>query len=179
MPAPPDIAEQQDRALARLLELGLAAAEKVQARLMATEDDALLGHLSLALNRASRNVRQTIALQMRAARDRRLEGLAAEAEVRRGDEARRSERRTEVKAAIEQRIWDEQDAEGAEMLVELLDDHLDEYELTQNFDAETVEVHVARLCAELDLVGPAADPPASDTSPPAADADDPPWRSSA
>lgn len=179
MSGPPDMAEQQDRALARLLELGLAAAEKVQARLMATEDDALLGHLSLALNRASRNVRQTIALQMRAARDRRLEAREAEAEALRADEARRSERRTEVKAAVERRIWDEQDAEGAEMLVELLDDHLDEYELSQNFDAETVEVHVARLCAELDLAAPAADPPAPDTSPSAADADDDDWRSSA
>ncbi|MDB5423563.1 MAG: hypothetical protein JWQ29_979 [Phenylobacterium sp.] len=71
MAAPPDIADQQDRALARLLELGLEAAEKVQGRLMAVEDDALVGELALALNRTSRNVRQTIALQMRAARERR------------------------------------------------------------------------------------------------------------
>ena len=177
--SPTDIAGHQDAALARLLELGLAAAEKVQARLMASEDDAMLGHLSLALNRASRNVRQTIALQMRAARDRRLEVQEAHAEVRRGDEARRSELRTEVKAAIERRIWDERDAEEAEMLVELLDDHLNEYELSQTFDAETVEVHVARLCAELDLAAPAADPPAPDTSPPPVDADDDDWRSSA
>ncbi len=159
----PDIAEQQDRALARLLEMGLAAAEKVQARLMATEKDALLGELSLALNRASRNVRQTIALQMRAARDRRLEAREIEAEAGPADEARRAERRKQVKAAVEQLIWDERERPDvdAELRVRWLNDDLLDYARSHDFSAETVEVHIARLCARIGIgPGPAATPAA-------------------
>jgi len=172
MPPTTDIADQQDRALARLLELGLAAAEKVQARLMATEDDALLGDLSLALNRASRNVRQTIALQMRAARDRRADAREVEAEASLGDEVRRADRRKEVKAAVERLIRDERERpdDDVERLVAWLDDDLDEYARSHDFGAETVEIHIARLCAELGIAGVHDDAHAPEGSEPSADA---------
>jgi len=179
MPPTTDIADQQDRALARLLELGLAAAEKVQARLMATEDDALLGDLSLALNRASRNVRQTIALQMRAARDRRADAREVEAEVRQGDEVRRSRHKTLVKTAVERLIWDEHERtdDEAERLVDLLDERVEEDALHEDFHAQPVAAHVARLCAELGVAGPDARAPDSPTPP--RDDHDEHWRSSA
>ena len=175
------IADQQDRALARLLELGLAAAEKVQARLMASEDDALLGELSLALNRSSRNVRQTIALQMRAARERRRQDRDETAEAAKAEAAQVTRRRAQVKAAVERVIWTEAEDDEAERLADDLDDRISEEALYDDFAAEPVEVHVARLCAEVGVTPPSA-PPADRAAMPAGaegDVEDGRWRSSA
>jgi len=174
------IADQQDRALARLLELGLAAAEKVQARLMASEGDALLGELSLALNRTSRNVRQTIALQMRAARERKRQDRDATAVATKADEARVNRRRAQVKAAVERVIWTEAEDDEAERLLDDLDDRISEEALYDDFAAEPVEVHVARLCAELGVTPPSAPPAARSATPAGAEGDveGDRWRSS-
>jgi hypothetical protein len=186
MPDAAALADQQDRALARLLEFGLAAAEKVHDRLIATEDDALLGELSLALNRASRNVRQTIALQMRAARDRDRQDRGETALATKAQEARTSRRRAQVKAAVERIVWTEADDSEAERLLDHLDDRIDEDALYEDFTAEPVAAHIARMCAELGVTAP---PPeevdrrdraeaegASPTGSPAGGAT--PWRSS-
>lgn len=191
------ISADQDRALARLLELGLAAAEKVQARLMATEDDALVGELSLALNRVSRNVRQTIALQMKVARDRGRHERDETAAAAKAREARVSRRRAQVRAAVEGAVWAEAEGdETAERLIDDLDDRLTEEALYDDFDVEPVAVHIARLCEELGLPvspevslvgemaqgageGAAAGPQREGSSEAMEGTSAPPWRSSA
>ena len=63
MSADADNLDLHERALAELLELGLAAARRVQARLLEAEDAREVCDLSLAFGRTSRAVRQTIMLQ--------------------------------------------------------------------------------------------------------------------
>jgi hypothetical protein len=122
--------EPQDRALAELLELGMAAAREVQARLLAAEDAKAVCDLSLAFNRVSRAVRQTIALQAKAGRERRREGRDAAAEIKRADEAER--------------------------LIDDLDDLISEEALYEGFGQEPVAAHIARLCADLGIAVPSA-----------------------
>ncbi|MDB5423562.1 MAG: hypothetical protein JWQ29_978 [Phenylobacterium sp.] len=83
---------------------------------------------------------------------------------------------------MERLIWNEYDGddEEAEALVDRLDDCVSEEALYEDFTAEPVEVHIARLCAELGLAdstgGAIPAPEAASTQ--ADDADDY-WRSSA
>lgn len=151
-----DFTDQQDRALAELLELGMAAAREVQARLLAAEDAKAVCDLGLAFNRVSRAVRQTIALQAKVGRERRREGREAAAEGRRGDEARASRRQLQVRTAVERRIWTEAEDDEAERLIDELDDLVSEEALYDGFGQEPLAAHVARICGDLGLAVPPA-----------------------
>jgi phosphate-selective porin len=146
--------EQQDRALAELLELGMAAAREVQARLLAAEDAKAVCDLSLAFNRVSRSVRQTVALQAKVGRERRREGRDAAAEIKRADEAHASRRQLQLRTAVERRIWTEAEGDEAERLIDELDDLVSEEALCEGFGREPVAAHIARICTDLGLPDP-------------------------
>jgi hypothetical protein len=154
MSVAPETPEPQDRALAELLELGMAAAREVQARLLAAEDAKAVCELSLAFNRVSRAVRQTVALQAKVGRERRREGRDAAAETRRADEARASRRQLQLRTAVERRIWTEAEGDEAERLIDELDDLVSEEALHDGFGQEPVAAHIARICTDLGLAGP-------------------------
>ena len=146
--------EPQDRALAELLELGMAAAREVQARLLAAEDAKAVCDLSLAFNRVSRAVRQTIALQAKVGRERRREGRDQAAEIKRADEGRASRRQLQLRTAVERRIWTEAEDDEAERLIDELDDLVSEEALYEGFGQEPVAAHIARICTDLGLPVP-------------------------
>ena len=167
--------EPQDRALAELLELGMAAAREVQARLLAAEDAKAVCDLSLAFNRVSRAVRQTVALQAKVGRERRREGRDQAAEIKRADETRASRRQSQVRTAVERLIWTEAEDDEAERLIDELDDLISEEALYEGFGQEPVAAHIARICGDLGLPVP---PPSGEVSPKATEgasaADSPP-----
>jgi uncharacterized membrane-anchored protein YjiN (DUF445 family) len=180
-----DITQQHDRALAELLEVGMAAAREVQGRLLAAQDAKEVCELSLAFNRVSRAVRQTIALQAKLGRERKRDARDDAVQAKASDEARRSLRKEQVKAAVERAIWTEAEDDEAERLIDELDDLVGEEALYEGFAQEAVEAHIARLSAELGLahVPPESrtfaapvdgEPDGEGTGPPAAR-----WRSSA
>ncbi|MDB5436449.1 MAG: hypothetical protein JWR47_2706 [Phenylobacterium sp.] len=151
MSATTETTEHQDRALAELLELGMAAAREVQARLLAAEDAKAVCDLSLAFNRVSRAVRQTVALQAKVGRERRREGRDEAAEGKRADEAHASRRQLQVRTAVERRIWAEAEDDEAERLIDELDDLVSEEALYEGFGQEPVAAHIARICGDLGL----------------------------
>ena len=165
MPIATETPEPQDRALAELLELGMAAAREVQARLLAAEDAKAVCDLSLAFNRVSRAVRQTVALQAKVGRERRREGRDAAAEIKRADEARASRRQLQLRSAVERRIWTEAEDDEAERLIDELDDLISEEALYEGFGQEPLAAHIARICNDLGLPVP---PPLREVAPKAA-----------
>jgi hypothetical protein len=146
--------EQQDRALSELLELGMSAAREVHASLVAAEEARAICELSLAFNRVSRSVRQTIALQAKVVRDRRRDDRDEAVDARRAGEARVSRRKSQVKAAVERLIWTEAEDDEAERLIDDLDDLICEDALYDSFTEEPVEAHIARICADLGIAAP-------------------------
>jgi hypothetical protein len=155
MGTPSEKRERQDRILAELSELGLALARDLQACALAADEPAAKADLSLAFQRTSRSVRQSLALEARFDRDR----LAAAREDR--DLAKRAEafrvarRRAQVKLGVERCIWDEAEDAEAEALLADLDDYLERDALADLFAGDDpIEAHIARLCAELGVDTP-------------------------
>ena len=164
-----EMTERHARGLAELTELGLSLARDLHACALAEPDPRTKAETALAFHRVSRSVRQSMALEARLKRDRMRDDREARAEAVQAAEALVRTRKAQVRAAVERLIWTEaENDEEAERLIDQLGEHLDEAALHQGFADDPVEVHIARLRAELGL------------SSEAADADPPPiWRSSA
>jgi hypothetical protein len=175
--------KRQDAVLAELSELGLTLARELQARALAAETPQEADKLALAFQRVSRGVRQTFALELKIARERRaadrdvaVEELEeavrlakeaeAEAKVQSRIEAsvdpavaqrhnRIDARKSRVKGALARLIWTE--AEGDEEEIEMLDYDLDVrlFEAAQRDDFLDMpfETLVRQLKADMDLSG--------------------------
>lgn len=154
-----DVAEQaelNDRALAELLELGLSAARQVQARLLSADDVQEVCDLSLAFNRISRAVRQTIALQAKLERERKREAREDARDAQQVQQARASRREAQVRATVERAIWTEAEPDEADRLIDELDDLISEEALYDGFGEEPIAAHIERIRVELGL--PSASP---------------------
>jgi hypothetical protein len=150
MATPLEMRERQDRILAELCELGLVLARDLQACALAADQASEKADLSLAFQRTSRSVRQTLALESKLERDRRLAEREAYEAVERAETVRAAQRRAQVKLAVERCVWSEAEGDEAETLLADLDDRLERDALSDAFsDDEPVETHIARLCAEL------------------------------
>jgi hypothetical protein len=164
-----EMTERHARGLAELTELGLSLARDLHACALAEPDPSTKAETALAFHRVSRSVRQSMALEARLKRDLMRDDREARAEAVQAAETLVRTRKAQVRAAVERLIWTEaENDEEAERLVDELGEHLDEAALHQGFADDPVEVHVARLRAELGLSSEAAD-----AGPP------PIWRSSA
>lgn len=151
MSGAPDTIVQHEQALAELLELGLAAARAVQARLLAAEGAREACDLSLAFNRISRSVRQTLALQAKLDRGRRRQGREEAADARRAQEVQVALRKAQVRAAVERAVWTEAEDAEAERLLDDLDDLVSEEALYPGFAEGPVAAHVERIRRDLGL----------------------------
>ena len=144
--------ERQDRILAELSELGLALAQKLQASAMIAEDVSETAELSLAFQRVSRSVRQTLALEAKFDRDRQTAEREDREVAKRAETLRAARRKAQVRLAVERCVWSEADGDEAENLLSDLDDRLELDTLSDAFAGDDpIEVHIARLCAELGL----------------------------
>ncbi|MDB5452187.1 MAG: hypothetical protein JWO33_765 [Caulobacteraceae bacterium] len=153
MATPEDIRQRHDRILAELAAINLAAARDLQGR-MAQADDMTAAALSLALQRTSRSIRQTLALEAKLARDRTLALRDDEKfEARKTDE-RLTIRKARLQSAVERLIWTEADGDEVHSLIFDLENHLDEAILDDAFEATPLETHIQRLCEALGLNPP-------------------------
>ena len=162
VPAQPSIADQQDRILAELAELGLSFARGLEARvgLVQSVEDAQA--LALAFHRVSRSVRLCVALQGKLARERRH--LVREDDIlgRRASEARKAQ----VRVAVTRAVYDEYEHQDPEALLDELDERLDEEALFEAFTAEPLDVCIARIRKDLGLPpSPPANDPAERSAP--------------
>jgi phosphate-selective porin len=164
-----EMMERHARGLAELTELGLSLARDLHACALAEPDPKTKAETALAFHRVSRSVRQSMALEARLKRDLARQDREGRAEAVQATETRVRTRRAQVGAAMERLIWTEaENDEEAERLVDELGEHLDEAALHPDFADDPVEVHVARLRADLGLSGGAE-----------ASGQPPTWRSSA
>jgi len=178
--------QENDQALARLLALGLEAAEHLQGRLMAAETDAEIATRTMAFTRAARLVRQTAALRAKLARDLAHERRAAlrDAQDRAADpkvaalrEEVVFERKMALREALEDMVWREVEGdEDAERLVDAIEpaveaEACDPQFLTRSMDALVAELRktiglprAARADADMPAPSEPEDPPASANS---------------
>ena len=144
--------ERHARGLAELTELGLSLARDLHACALAEPDPKAKAETALAFHRVSRSVRQSMALEARLKRDLMRQDQEARAEAVQAAETRVRTRKAQVRAAVERLIWTEAESdEDAERLIDDLSERLDEAALHQGFADDPVEMHIARLRAELGL----------------------------
>jgi hypothetical protein len=144
-------AEREKRILGELAELGLSLARAVHERALAAETSAEMTELALAFHRTSRSVRQTLALESKLQRDGARRDREALVEAARAHETGVTRRKHQVRMAVERSIWTEAEGIEAERLVDELDDLLEEDSLADDFTAEPLEAHIARIRGDLGL----------------------------
>ncbi|MBU1375221.1 MAG: hypothetical protein KKE02_11090 [Alphaproteobacteria bacterium] len=193
MSTPPDIAERHARVLARLTELGLALAEQTFTDAQAAETPAERVEAVKAFHTISRSVRQSVALEAKLVRQqaqdlRDAERAALTGPPRKPGGVELSKRIGAVRDAVTRVIWHEaEDEDYAEWLEEQLRDELTSACQRDNFCAEPLDDHIARLCLEMGLPEDAAHnwrdlpapPDPDDDEPTADDAISPPPRDEA
>jgi hypothetical protein len=154
-----DMAQRHGRMLGELAELGMDLARGLKGRADAAETDAQAQGLAITFHQIARDVRLTLALESKLARDRQ--------EIARHEQAGRREqvyaRKAQVRAVLADIVWRETEGEAAEDLLEELDERLDGQALFEAFLDGPVEACIAAIRAELGLPandGSAAAPPA-------------------
>jgi len=176
----PDMAERHARVLARLTEMGLALAERTFEDAQAAETPAERIEAVKAFHTVSRSVRQCVALEARLARQQAQDlAEAAAAPPRKPSGVERHRRINTVRDAVTRVIWHEAETDDtAAWLEEAFEEGLSKAFTRDDFCAEPLDDHIARLCLQMGLPEEAAlnwrdlpDPPEPDPIP---DDDDPP-----
>jgi hypothetical protein len=153
MTASEDMAERHARQLARYAELSLSLAEDVHAAAVAAEDPDQKARLASGFHKLGRAMRQSIALEAKFVRDRAQDQRAAETAAADARRAAVQRRQDQVRADLERQIYCEVEPRDAAAWLADLTERLEEEALYDDFDDETVEVHIARLAADLGLTG--------------------------
>jgi hypothetical protein len=150
--------ERQERILAELSELGLGLARDLQVRALAATDIAEASELGLAFQRVARAVRQTLALEAKLDRDRQRADREDREDARNARAAHAERRKAQVQIAVRRCIRYEHSGYDAENLIDELDDRLDEDALHDVYAGDSdIDLHIARMCAELGVPEPGAD----------------------
>jgi len=148
------MAERHARLLGRFAELAESLAEHLHDEVLAAESAQDKRDLTLAFHRITRSARQTLALEAKLERDRKLEIVAdlARAETLAREPVRR--RKAQIAAAIERLIWREADEDDVLDLQMRLGDLMAEEDLHDLYAEGPIEDHIRRLCIELGLATP-------------------------
>lgn len=154
MTTSPESADEDIRLLDELSGLGMAMSRDLQGRCLAVGDAGEAAQLALAFQRASRSVRQTIALKARLLRDRTRHDREDQAHAVRETEARILIRKAQVRLSVERAVWNEADGPEAERLLDEFDDLLEAETFNDGFVQGPVDIHIARLCQELGVTPP-------------------------
>ena len=141
-------------ALARVAEMAERLAAKHADRALETDDPKIEASATAAFQKATRVMRQSMALEAKLIRDA-AEGVREA--TRRADwsnDVAAYERRTQVQTTVERLIRNDPGTRGdADHLCNELDDLLDIEELTETFLTEDLTAQVTRLCNTLGLKG--------------------------
>lgn len=143
----PPIADSDAAMLARLAELDLAAAERAHARMMAA-DEAAFDPAARTYQRLARSLRQTLFLKARLEREPARK--APEAPPARPGGVAVARRMRELRAGVSRVIWAESpDTETADWNTQELEERITTEMLRDDFTAEDLDDHVARVCLAL------------------------------
>lgn len=162
MQAPADMAERHGRILTELADLGLELARDLQGRARAASGEAAAGELARAFHNVARSVRQTLALEARLERDRKLAAREAAHEAARERIDRVQKRRGQVRDAVARLIWTEYEGEEAEDLVDEAESLAFALSYEDDFLEAPIEASIARIREALGLT---AEPAATGEAP--------------
>jgi len=168
MDAPPVLTpERIDAMLSIMAEVCLETVVEAGQRQKAAEDDEAFDRCGRTLQRACRNLRQTIAMKQRHDReqDRKAEDgrKLAEASRKQAERARDeavAHKQARVQRHFERLLWDEYEDDDAQERFEDLDERLDDLADEHDFLDTPTEALIQRLADEIGLgEEPADDPP--------------------
>ena len=149
-----EMTERHAAALARVAEAAERLAMKHADRALETDDPKVEASATAAFQKATRVMRQSMALEAKLIRDARQAGRDTAARETRERNFQVYERRRQVSATVERLIRNDPGISGdAEHLCDELDDLLDIEELTETFLTEDLTVQITRLCKDLGLKG--------------------------
>jgi hypothetical protein len=163
MTAAADMAERRARALALLFESGEAAVRAARGRLEAAESADEFAQAALALQRVSRSLRQTLALEDKLARAAERRAAAAEEALAKRRAQARQARRDQLSVMVTRAVWDEYEPDAPAEREDRLFELLDEEEVLDDFLDAPIEAQAERLCRKLDVTWTAPLPPREET----------------
>ena len=146
--------ERHAAALARVAEVAERLAMKHADRALETDDAKVEASATAAFQKATRVMRQSMALEARLIRDAEHGVRVARRRADWAGVTAAHDRRRQIETAVERLIRNDPGTSGdAEHLCDELDDLLDLEELTETFLTEDLAVQVSRLCNTLGLKG--------------------------
>jgi hypothetical protein len=141
-------------ALARVAEMAERLAAKHADRALETDDPRIEASATAAFQKATRVMRQSMALEAKLIRDAADAGREARRRAEWAEVSAAYDRRRQVEATLERLIRNDPGTSGdAEHLCDELDDLLDVEELSETFLTEDLATQVTRLCNTLGLKG--------------------------
>jgi hypothetical protein len=149
-----DMTERHSAALARVAVMAERLAMKHADRALETDDPKIEASATAAFQKATRVMRQSMALEAKLIRDAADAGREAKSRAEWANVGAAYDRRRQVEATLERLIRNDPGTRGdAEHLCNELDDLLDVEELTETFLTEDLTTQVTRLCKALGLTG--------------------------
>lgn len=145
--------------LAEFADMALEAARDLHACALKAEDAEEKARLHLAAAAAARSGRQSMALEMRLARQVSAAAREDAEQGRREEERRVCAHRRRVEAAVSPLVWNEYDGDEADDLLGRIDDELDAAVLDEAFLLATVQDHIDRISRKLGLTAGEPAPP--------------------
>lgn len=146
--------------LAEFADMALEAARDLHACALRAESADEKARLHLAAAAAARSGRQSMALEMRLARQVSAAAREDAEQGRREEERRVCAHRRRVEAAVSPLVWNEYDGDEADDLLGRIDDELDAAVLDEAFLLATVQDHIDRIFRKLGLTAGEPAPPA-------------------
>ena len=151
-------AEEDIRLLDQLSGLAMAMAQRFQAQCLAAGEAREAADLALGFQRAARSVRQCIALKARLQWDAERREREARAEAEDARAVRAERRKAQVRTAVKRWVLDVHEGFDADNLLNDLEERLEEDALYGLFGGQDdINLHIARLCEEIGVPGPAAE----------------------
>ena len=144
--------ERHAAALARVAEMAERLAAKHADRALETDDPKVEASATAAFQKATRVMRQSMALEARLISEAQQDGRETASRAARERTSQVYDRRRQLDTTIEHLIRSEPNSD-AERLCDELDDLLDLEELTEAFLTEDLTVQISRLCKTLGLKG--------------------------
>lgn len=147
-----EMTERHAAALSRVAEMAERLAMKHADRALETDDPRIEASATAAFQKATRVMRQSMALESRLLRDFEQGAREAKHRAEWANLSAAHDRRRQIGAAVE-RLIREDAGPDAERLCDELDDLLDIEEFTETFLTEDLATLVTRLCKDLGLKG--------------------------
>ncbi len=146
--------ERHAAALARVADMAERLAAKHADRALETDDPKVEASATAAFQKATRVMRQSMALEARLIRDAEQGAREAKRRAEWAGVTAIHDRRRQVETTVAHLIRNDPGTSGdAEHLCDELDDLLDVEELTETFLTEDLTAQVTRLCKALGLTG--------------------------